>query len=82
MAELEFLPVLLSSVTVQLTGRTLQHAVQHAVQQCPDPQMRCREREAQSDHLYLCLPPSAIVHVKTTHLGQGKQWDAIMAGLQ
>ena len=78
MAELEFLPVLLSLVTVQLTGRTLQHAVQ----KCTYPQMRCREREAQSDHLYLCLPPSAIVHVKTTHLGQGKQWDAIMAGLQ
>jgi len=55
-AELEFLPVLLSSVTVQLTGRTLQHAVQ----KCTYPQMRCREREAQSDHLYLCLPPSAI----------------------
>ena len=48
--------------------------------------MRCREREAHYlPTLTICtcgLPPSATVHIKTTHLGQGKQWVAIMAGLQ
>ena len=77
MAELEFLPVLLSSVTVQLTGRTLQQCYPHDEMPGAGSPLF-----AHSDHLYLCLPPSATVHIKTTHLGQGKQWVAIMAGLQ